>query len=205
MDFEDFAKSYKPHIRPPDLVNALSKAFRLDAGFREEFRVLKPYLPAHKSDWGETVVNNLVESKSITRDEDGAKLNKIRSLYRHHSVIFRAGKFDEEYLDSIEDIALFFAFCDIKTLWVSSAYRDLTSNIIDFIYERQRLNRGHSVRFLMRAVTGALALELNQIQRTFTMYEKYVSDALVKDLTFGGMLTGGAKGLAPGRGKNTSE
>lgn len=203
MDFDAFKESYKPHIRPPNAVKDMERAFQINAVFREKFRVLKPYLPARKSDWGDRVVDNLVACEALEHKTQQVEVERIRNMYRQHSVVFRAGAFDEAYLDSIEDIALYFAFCDVKTLWIARAYADLTISTIDFVFDRGRLNKSHSVRLLMHALTGALSLELNQIQRTFTMYERYVSDALVKDLSFGGMLTTAPKGVAAGRGINS--
>lgn len=189
MDFEIFRKSYKPHIRPDNLVSELAEAYRLDQKFAAEFRHVKPYLPTRNSTWADSVVQTLSDRGALPENFTDEDLTKIQSLYRQHSSNFRAGAFEETYLDSVEDVALFFIFHDVKTLWVSSAYADLTRDLLGMLFDRARLNRRVPVRNLARSLTCALSLELNQIQRTFTMYERYVSDALVKDLSFGGMLT----------------
>ena len=194
MDFHLFKNSYKPHVRPDDMAANLRRAFRLDAKFAAEFKRLKPYLQTGRGDWGDLVVMSLSERSALAKSMKDDDLRQLLSLYRNHSAIFRAGNFDETYLDSVEDIALFLRFHEIKTLWVASVYRDLTEQMIDLVCDRARLNRHVPIKGLLHALSCGLAVELNQIQRTFTMYERYVSDALVKDLSMGGMLTSAPTG-----------
>lgn len=190
LTFELFLKSYKPHVRTDGHRERMIDGFKLEADFFSAFRLLKPYLASDKGDWGDDIVQYLTVSGALGDGFSEADGLKMRSLYSLHARAFRIGVFDEAYLDSIEDLALFFAYHDVKTLFIAGAYRQLTQRLIDLICDRAGLNRRVPLRTLMKALVSALSVELNQIQRTFTLYERYVSESLVADLSFGGILTG---------------
>ncbi|QHQ36244.1 hypothetical protein [Algicella marina] len=188
QNFEIFVASYKPHLRSPGYEDSLRRAYTLDARFMEEFRILRRYLIADDNNWGEDITRHLSRQSALpgTFSPENAKL--LARLYREHVKIFITGRFDSCYLDSIETIALFYIFHDIRTLWITGAYREKTSRLMDLVCARFSLNKRLPIGQTLRALSGTLILEVNQIQRCFTMYERYVSSALLQDLTLTGML-----------------
>ena len=135
-----------------------------------------------------------------TQNLDPEALSQIKKLYQEHSMLFRTGRFGDEYLDSIETIALFFIYHDIKTIWLSSAYHETIRSLTEIVCSRASRNKSVPLRYLINSLFCALSVEQNQIQRTFTVYERHVSETLVKDLSYGGILTGLPNG---GRGKKS--
>lgn len=195
IDFDLFLKSYKPRIRPEGYEQDLARAFEIDVRFMEEFRCLRRYLLADENNWGEDICLHLSRQGALPDTVTPQDERKLSSLYRQHSANFKTGKFDVNYLDSIETIALFYIYHNVRTLWLVGAYREQTSRLIDLVCERATMNQRIPLRGTMHALTSALTLEFNQIQRTFTMYERYVSDALVSDLKRTGMLTQAPRGM----------
>lgn len=197
MTFELFRDSYKPHIRSDGYDKEVAQSFTMDGRFFEEFRYLRRYLLADSNNWGDDILLHLSRNNALPASfsrEDGKLLSR---LYKDHAQIFRTGKFAEDYLQSIEQIALLFIYHDIRTIWILGGYREQTRRLIDLICERGKLNTRIPIRDTMHALTGALTIEMNQIQRCYTLYERFVSKSLVEDLQRFGMLTGSAQGIQP--------
>lgn len=173
-DFEGFRDSFKPLMRPEGTVAQLACVFRLDANFSSEFKYLRRYLLADKINWAEDIVSHLMTLDALSAKMDVTNLNILRNLYRTHVDVFRMGRFGEEYLDSVEDIALFFIYHDVKSLWLAGAYRELSARLIELVCTRRGFNKNLPIRGTMKALTAALLIELNQIQRTYTLYERNV-------------------------------
>lgn len=189
LDFKEFCEAYQPLIRPERTEERMRAAFQVDARFVGEFRHLKPLLPSKDGSWGESILYHLMKMDMLDVEFTQDEISIIRALYRDHSAVFRSGVFDERYLDSIEKIALFFVLHDIKTIWIASAYQATTRNLVEKVFKVARYNRSVPANQLINSLVCAMSLELNQIQRTFTVYERHVSESLVQDLTYGGVLT----------------
>ena len=197
IEFELFLDSYKGVVRSPDQIANMKTAFGLDAEFFAQFEIFRMVLKSTNIEWGDEIVMNLMRRGVIDASTDPKHVDKLKSLYRRHTRIFRDTKFDAEYLDSIEAVALFFVHRDIKTIWLAGAYRDLTARLIDLVVDLSSKNKRMPVGHPIKALTTALSVELNQIQRVFTMYERRVSKTLVKDLAYGGQLTKLPGGQSP--------
>lgn len=183
FDYELFRSTYKPHIRPDDMARQMQTVFRMDPQFVAQHRYLRKFLLADRINWSEDIITHLTHIDALGDKLNLASLNTLRGLYKTHADLFRIGKYGEEYLDSVEDLALFFIHIDVKSLWLTGAYRELSLRLIDLIVERSANNRTLPLGGTMQALTTALLIEINQIQRTYTMYERYVSKSLVSDLT----------------------
>jgi len=181
--FDLFVQSYKPLIRPKDTLTRMVDAFQLNARFQEEFRYLRPYLPRKGESWADEILKHLCQVCETTRNLEPEALSQIQKLYRDHSMLFRVGRFGEDYLDSIETIALFFIYHDIKTIWLSSAYHEAIRGLTEIVCARASRNKSVPLRYLLNSLFCALSVEQNQIQRTFTVYERHVGATLVKDLS----------------------
>lgn len=185
-----FVESYKPKIRPEGQLERMVKAFRIDVQFLSQFEIFRSILKKSQIDWGTSILRHLHDRGAFKEDLGEEDERCILELYKRHTRLFRVGRFDEHYLDSIEDIALFFVHLDVKSIWLAGAYRELTDAHIDLVISTIGKTMSTPMGHSMKALTLALTAEINQIQRVYTMYERDVSDSLVKDLQYGGILTG---------------
>lgn len=201
VGFEVFRSRFKPLVRPAGTLPELACIFRLDANFTAEFKYLRRYLLADKINWAEDIVSHLLTLDALSAKMDVTNLNILRNLYRTHVDVFRMGKFGEEYLDSVEDVALFFIYHDVKSLWLAGSYRELSARLIELVCRRRGFNKNLPIRGTMRALTAALLIELNQIQRTYTMYERNVGRIRSRPIGDG---TGQVHGLHPSMLKTDS-
>lgn len=197
LDYDLFRESYKPHLRPEGMAKQIETVFRLDPTFKAEFRYLRKFLLADRTNWAEDIVSHLMTIDALSERMDQQRFNLLRNLYRVHADNFRMGAFDEAYLCSLEDVALFFIQHDIKSLWLAGAYRELSCRLIEVISAKAANNRTLPLRGTMRALTSALLIEVNQMQRCYTMYERHVSNALVSDLTGSPFLRATRQGGTP--------
>lgn len=198
-EFQVFLAAYKSKIRPAGQLRRMEQALGIDAEFKSRFDIFRMILKKSTLDWGKEIVFHLHAQDAFQRAPDEKDVECISEMYRHHMRLFRVGRFDESYLGSIENIALFFVHHDVKSIWLAGAYRELTDAHIDLVVEEVSKKQSTPLAHSLKALTLALTTELNQIQRVYTMYERDVSESLVKDLTYGGILTG----MPKGRSKST--
>ncbi len=185
-----FVDSYKHKIRPEGQAIRLRSAFQLDGVFTRQFETLRGVLARSRLEWGDEIVHGLMKRSAFPDTVDDVELQCINVLYQRHTRIFRAGIFDDNYLNSIEDIALFFIHHDVKSIMIAGSYRDLVDKHVDLLVDGDiKKTSPMSVGAGIKAITLALSIELNQIQRVYTMHERDVSQSLVKDLSYAGMLT----------------
>lgn len=189
QDFRLFLSTYKTRVRPDGQLQRMAQALGIDAEFKSRFDIFRNILKKSKLDWGREIILNLYAQNAFATELEEEDYECISEMYRHHTRLFRIGEFDEAYLNSIENIALFFVHHDIKTIWIAGAYRELTDAHIDLVVDGIARSQSIPLAHSLKALTLALTTELNQIQRVYTMYERNVSDTLVKDLTYGGILT----------------
>lgn len=187
--FLAFRERYKPLIRPDETLPRMRRALSVDAEFIAEFTVLRGYLRPMLQGWTEALLGYLYRFPEL-RERFGAEEEELlRPLIRQHSHNLAAGHFDEHYLNSLEDIALYFIYFDVKSIWVAGAYQAITRDAIDIVFKRATDRHAIRVRQLMKILTSALALELNQIQRVYTVYERRQYTTLIEDLNSSAFLT----------------
>ena len=189
MTYELFRDGYKPFIRPDHHIKNIKRAFSLDAQFEIDFRYLRSAINNGELEWAESIILFMCQQDALDESFQINDLATLRSLYRTHHQTFRKGAFDEDYLDSLEDLALFFIYHDIKSLWLAGAYRQMTERLIDQLFDRVVRNKKVPVKKTCQILLRTMAMELNQIQRCFTLYERHVSQSLIQDLTYGGFLS----------------
>lgn len=197
--FEAFRARYKPLIRPEETYARMRRAMSVDAEFLAEFGVLRSYLRPLLEGWSDGLLGYLKRFSEFSDQFSHADEIILQRLMREHAKHLAAGHFDERYLDSLEDVALFFIYFDVKSIWVAGAFQAITGDAIDFVFKRAEARHAIRVRQLVKALSKTLALELNQIQRVYTIYERRQYRTLIEDLRTGAFLEhtgeGGALGL----------
>ncbi len=194
--FEAFRARYLPLIRPEETLSRMRRALSVDAEFLGEFEILRSYLRPMMEGWADSLLGYLTKFPEF-KEQFGFEENaQLRLLIREHAKQLAAGHFDEKYLTSLENIALFFIYHDVKSIWVAGAYQAITRDAIDMVFTRATDKNAIRVRQLMKILVSSLALELNQIQRVFIIYERRQYAALIDDLKSGAFLADGASDLA---------
>lgn len=183
--FADFLAHHKPLIRPEGTLVRMRRALSVDAEFLAEFEVLRGYLRPLLAKWSDALLGYLRQFPEFQEKFIGEEERLLRPMMIEHSKQLALGRFDEAYLDTIEDLALFFIYFDVRSIWVAGAYQSITRDAIDLVFKRAMERRAIRVRQLMKILVSSLALELNQIQRVYTIYERGQYRALIEDLKSG--------------------
>lgn len=180
--FSHFRATYKPHVRPPHHLRRLRQAFTIDAHFEAEFVLLKPWLQRTQRGWVDQIVEHLLQFDGIGQNFSEADTEKLRKLYQRHAEAFSSGRIDEDYLDSLEDVALFFLFHEVRSVWLAGAYGRLTEAAVDYFFEVAECRRQTPARRLMRCFSKGMTIELSQIQRVFICYERRLQSVVLGGL-----------------------
>lgn len=172
--YSHFRATYKPHIRPKDHLRQMRRAFDVDVHFEEEFTLLRPWLQRTQSTWVDQIVDILLQYDGIGAEFNEGDKQKLRNLYRRHANAFASGRFGDDYLDTLEDVALFFLFHGVRSVWLAGAYGRLTEQAVDYFFEIAQSRRQAPVKRLMRCFSKGMTIELSQIQRVFICYERHL-------------------------------
>ena len=170
--FDAFRERVKPLIRPKGTLPRLHAVMNVDARFLAEFDVLRAYLRPVLEEWP-AMLRAFLERFEETRGRlDDDAHSALRKLVKAHSLGLARGRFDADYLSALEDVALFFAYHDVKSIYLAGAYQAITEQAIEKVLERAAKRGAIRVPQLIQTLIAALSLELNQMQRVFILYER---------------------------------
>lgn len=165
--FDTFLVRQKPRIRPPWTIPRAKAALGLDGTFVDGFGTLSRRMRGEFRHWADRLLLELMQMGDITEVLPEAEIPRLRHLAEMHGRAIMAGRFDEAYFDTLDDLALFFIYHDIWSSWMTGAIKHTLSGMMaDLI--RHRSEGGRLV--MMQALTDLLVLELDQIQRVYTLY-----------------------------------
>ena len=129
--FDAFRARYLPLIRPEETLSRMKRALSVDAEFLGEFEILRRYLRPMMEGWADSLLGYLTKFPEFNERFGFEEDAQLRPLMREHAKQLAAGHFDEKYLTSLENIALFFIYHDVKSIWVAGAYQAITREAID--------------------------------------------------------------------------
>ena len=190
--FDAFKEAFLPHVRPEGTLERMRRAFEIDVAFLEEFRLLRPILRRREDDWAGLIIEHVSRARSAHPEAfDSAQRGTFDYIYRRHMAHLIAGKFDAEYLSSVETVALFMIYRDIKSVWMAAAYQRVVAGLLDHVYDRVEKHRVQRMLRLTKVASKALAIEMNQVQRVFSTVETWRIEAMSRGAA-GSALAGGA-------------
>lgn len=170
--FQAFLKDHAGQARTREVEERILTAFGINTQFHVDFKNCRRFLLADKSAWGDEVILYLTRQNALPASFEAEDAKWLRARYAEHQGLFRSGKFDGAYLNSVERIGMFLAFHKILPIWVIGAYREMAARLIDVMCGRAGLNQRIPLRETMRALNASLALETHQLQRTFLAVER---------------------------------
>ncbi|MBX2855743.1 MAG: hypothetical protein KTR21_12195 [Rhodobacteraceae bacterium] len=187
-NFDEFRDCYKEHVRPEGTLDRLRRAFEIDVEFQESFQLLRPYIRQFEEQWSQLIIEHVSRSRSASEAFDQKHAAAFEYIYKRHVLNLYSGNFDDDYLESVEEVALFMIYRDIKSVWLAGAYQLILSEMIGFVFENTEKHRLVKLERVVRLLARAIAIEMNQIQRVFTVLESYRLNVFITDLQSGGFL-----------------
>lgn len=177
--YESFRAAYAPHIRPPETEERLKRAFEIDVSFVESFRLIRPYLRRFKEEWADAILAHVTQSRSAEGAFSATHAAAFGRIFRRHFGSLYRGAFDAAYLKSVEDVALYMIYRDVKSVWLAGAYQKLLLDITRQIFADTPNDRMIRLERVICTASKMIAIEMNQIQRVFTVYESYRLNTLL--------------------------
>lgn len=169
--FDSFYARYRRQVRPEGTLERLTRAFEIGVEFQETFKLLRPYLRRFETEWAELIVDHVTRAKSATEAFDPQHRAAFAYIYGRHARSLYAGQFDAAYLASVEKVALYMAYRDIKSVWLAGAYQAVFERMIGFVFARTETHRRKKLETAIQVLAKAIAIETNQVQRVFTALE----------------------------------
>lgn len=171
--FAAFRADHLRHIRPDGTRQRLHRAFEIDVVFLESYGLARPYLARFQERWADAIAAHVAAARSNTgpfEPEDAAAFSRLYRLHMQHVI---RGRFDDAFLDTLEDVALFMIYRDIKSVWLAGAHQKMLGDMIDLVFDRVEAPRRHRLNRIVKLLVKAMAIEMNQIQRVFTTVETH--------------------------------
>ena len=100
---------------------------------------------------------------------DHAQMDTFRLLCQRHKQAILDAKFDTDYFRTLEEFVLFFIYHDIRAVWVAGALKNVISESMARLYDRN----DSSQRRILFTLLDFMALELSQVQRVYIRHAEY--------------------------------
>ncbi len=165
--FRAFVNENKTRIRPDGLIDRVRAALELDERFHLEFGAVRYFLRAQMHRWPDQVLLELMKMGNFSERVPEEKIKILDGLLKAHARAIVAGRFEEDYFSTLEDLALFFIHHKVWVIWVVGAIKRSFFQLMEELY-RTRTSGGRDR--MMLAATNFLVLELDQLQRVYVIY-----------------------------------
>ncbi len=197
MSFDEFRRDFKPLIRNDGLIDRVTLSLRLDQQFKQEFALARRHLASRIESWPDQFMLNLMQFQQMSWEFEADDMDRLRQLFVQHGRCILAGRFEEDFFSSLEDIALFFIYHKVWPLWVAGALKAVIMGAISEVYD-EKDTRGR--RSMTMSLTTLLVLELHQIQRVYVAYNQCLAKdpALQSVGPVGSALMGSPEGAREG-------
>lgn len=153
------AATARHHHRSQALHDRAAEAFSLDIRFKEEARALRLLLRLQGGSWWSDILEGLDRLHAFRTPLVPAEKHMLDTLLRHHAQVVLLGKFDAEYVASVEELGQFLARHGVSPLAIAGAWNDVRSKLLDLILADDRMADRILRRDAYRSLTGWLAIE----------------------------------------------
>ena len=168
---ERFTESWRPLIRPPGLEEALVETYRLKP--RSDAMRSSPALVGDLDlMWlreFKAALRRHPEVKARLEEEDYAE---VKSIFDTHRKILKLNRFDRDYLDSIERVALFFIFHELKSSWVIGCYDEMKDRLFDALDGSAAVAHAMNPLAAQKALSTIAMIDCTQIHRVYNYFDR---------------------------------
>lgn len=141
----------------------------------DEFLGLYPLMSEARREWPQELKRALLRGGDIRDSLSAVEIDELGDLYeRHAREQFLAGRFDEEYIESLAELALMLIYAGVRAGRLETLYSEIEKKAQDEIAEYFGVSTATAPTPQMRAFARAMTVELCQIQRLFIGFARSV-------------------------------
>ncbi len=168
-DFQVFLDANMPKIHPEGTIGRVRRAFGINGNYGAAFKALRHALRLEIDRWPEMIVMEIMQNRDMSERLDHAQMDTFRLLCQRHKQAILDAKFDTDYFRTLEEFVLFFIYHDIRAVWVAGALKNVISESMARLYDRN----DSSQRRILFTLLDFMALELSQVQRVYIRHAEY--------------------------------
>lgn len=168
--FNEFYADWKDAIRVTTSADLTRGLYFQDERDEEGFDILPDFFKEYGEEWAVLVATKFEGRSSLAGRLDKMGLAKFRMIFDRHLLNLSKTKFDEEYLRSSDERALFLIHEKIPPVRVSSALNAAKNASLDFIISKSDGQFGAKELALLSAVSTLFMIEMNHILRVYVYY-----------------------------------
>jgi len=168
-DFQSFLDANMPMIHPEGTIGRVRRAFGINGSYAMAFKTLRHALRQEIDRWPEMIVMEIMQNRDLSERLDHEQMDTFRLLCQRHKQAILDAKFDADYFRTLEEFVLFFIYHDIRAVWVAGALKNVISESMARLYDRN----DSSQRRILFTLLDFMALELSQVQRVYIRHAEY--------------------------------
>lgn len=176
QSLDEFITEWKPLIRPDGLAEALLSAYGLRPNDRDDVSRLPAIFAEYDQLWLRELGADLCGHPQVQGRLAPSDVERLNSFLDTHRRFMRLGRFGSDYLDSIEDIGLFFLYHEVMPLWVISCFDQVKNRLLETIQEESTSICLEEQLALTKGVTTATLVDSTQFQRVYNFYDHTLAE-----------------------------
>ncbi len=175
--FNEFYGQWKDVIRVTTSADLTRGLYFQDDRDDEGFDILPDFFKEYGEEWAILVASKFEARSSLAGRLDKMGLAKFRMIFDRHLLNLSKTKFDEEYLRSSDERALFLIHEKVPPVRVSSALNSARNASFDFILLKSEGIFSGKEKALFSAISTLFMIEMNHIMRVYVYYAQQNSKA----------------------------
>jgi len=137
------------------------------------FDILPDYIGQQGVEWSVAVAGEFELGAALASRLDCLDITKFRMIFDRHMVNLSKAQFDEDYLRSSDERALFLIFHKVAPVQIFSAMSRIKNVTFDLLHESCEDGLGERELSILSALSTLFFIELNHIMRVYVYFERY--------------------------------
>ncbi len=168
--FKEFYEQWKDTIRVTTSADVTWRMYARESRDLAGFDALNSFIEEHGEEWAVMVAGIFERRSALAGRLDRMALAKFRMVFDRHMLNLSRAEFDEAYLTSSDERALFLIFNRVPPVRVSSALTAAKNATIDMVTQKSCSISGDDQIGVISAFSTMFMIELNHIMRAYVYF-----------------------------------
>lgn len=169
-DFRVFYEQWKDVIRVTTSAEVTKGMYFAEARDTSGFGALPDFIEKYGEEWAVLTAGIFEVRSALAGRLDSLIMAKFRMVYDRHLLNLSRARFDEEYLSSSDERALFLIHQKVPPVRVCSALTACKNATIDMVLEKSGSKIGMDEVGLISAFSSLYMIEINHVMRVYVYF-----------------------------------